>query len=340
MKKERSRFSIVNLFKREQTFTLFKKLTFDQLLNITYFNKKETLLFFINHSLTKHELQAILFQSTISDENLIKFTLEFNNNKNNKEITDKALKKYNKNRFEVVNSYKKEHTIEILNKLTSDQLLTVTKLNNTGSLLNLMNRTMTKNELQSILFKSTISDDQLMKYFQEINNFTEKQPDKTIQNTEKTTMQNNEKLPDKPIHKTEKLPEYDEKLIQTIQDKINTETKPDEKFYTQKMEEKLEKLAKIEEKPKQTLPSLRFTKPVEKLEQNQEKKTNQLAKPEEKTKQLAKPEEKTKQIAKPEGKKENVTDDNILKSKDIPVNVLLQNQRNVFTTSLLGYDHQ
>ena len=121
---------------------------------------------------------------------------------------------------------------------------------------------------------------------------------------------------------------------------INTETKPDEKFYTQKMEEKLEKLAKIEEKPKQTLPSLRFTKPVEKLEQNQEKKTNQLAKPEEKTKQLAKPEEKTKQIAKPEGKKENVTDDNILKIKDIHVNVLLQNQRNVFTTSLLGYDHQ
>ena len=46
------------------------------------------------------------------------------------------------NRFSIVNSYKKEQSIELLGKLTVEQLLTIINLNNKDILLNIINNSM------------------------------------------------------------------------------------------------------------------------------------------------------------------------------------------------------
>ena len=66
------------------------------------------------------------------------------------------------NRFAIVNSYKKEQSIELLSKLSLDQLLTIINFNNIETLLKIINNSMTKTDLQDILFKSSISDDDLL----------------------------------------------------------------------------------------------------------------------------------------------------------------------------------
>ena len=92
--------------------------------------------------------------------------------------------KKNQNRFSVVNSYKKEQAIELLSKLTLEQLLTVVNFNKKETLLNMINNSMTKSDLQTILFQSTITDEQLIKYLQEkyIKKFTEKKAEGIIEN--------------------------------------------------------------------------------------------------------------------------------------------------------------
>jgi hypothetical protein len=85
MKKFQNRFSVVNSYKKEQAIELLSKLTLEQLLTVVNFNKKETLLNMINNSMTKSDLQTVLFQSTITDEQLLKYLQE----KNMKKLTDK-----------------------------------------------------------------------------------------------------------------------------------------------------------------------------------------------------------------------------------------------------------
>jgi hypothetical protein len=66
------------------------------------------------------------------------------------------------NRFSIVNSYKKEQSVELLSKLSLDQLLTIINFNNKETLLKIINNSMTKTDLQDILFKSAISDEDLL----------------------------------------------------------------------------------------------------------------------------------------------------------------------------------
>ena len=68
------------------------------------------------------------------------------------------------NRFSIVNSYKKEQSIELLGKLAVEQLLTIINVNNKDILLNIINNSMSRSELQELLFKSSISDESLLNY--------------------------------------------------------------------------------------------------------------------------------------------------------------------------------
>ena len=77
------------------------------------------------------------------------------------------MKKY-QNRFSIVNSYKKEQAKELLSKLSLEQLLTIINFNK-KTLLNMINNSMTKTDLQTVIFQSTIPDEQLLKYLQDKN---------------------------------------------------------------------------------------------------------------------------------------------------------------------------
>ena len=72
--------------------------------------------------------------------------------------------KKTQNRFSIVNSYKKEQSIELLGKLTVEQLLTIINFNNKDILLNIINNSMSRSELQELLFKSSISDESLLNH--------------------------------------------------------------------------------------------------------------------------------------------------------------------------------
>jgi hypothetical protein len=79
--------------------------------------------------------------------------------------------KKSQNRFSIVNSYKKEQSIELLGKLTVEQLLTIiNNFNNKDILLNIINNSMSRSELQELLFKSSISDESLLNYLHQKNN--------------------------------------------------------------------------------------------------------------------------------------------------------------------------
>ena len=78
--------------------------------------------------------------------------------------------KKSQNRFSIVNSYKKEQSIELLGKLTVEQLLTIINFNNKDILLNIINNSMSRSELQELLFKSSISDESLLNYLHQKNN--------------------------------------------------------------------------------------------------------------------------------------------------------------------------
>ena len=61
------------------------------------------------------------------------------------------MKKY-QNRFSIVNSYEKKQAIELLSKLSLEQLLTVINFNKKETLLNMINNSMTKTDLQTVYF--------------------------------------------------------------------------------------------------------------------------------------------------------------------------------------------
>ena len=86
MKKYQNRFSIVNFYKKEQAIELLSKLSLEQLLTVINFNKKETLLNMMNNSMTKTDLQTVIYQSTILDERLLKYLQD----KNMKKYTEKS----------------------------------------------------------------------------------------------------------------------------------------------------------------------------------------------------------------------------------------------------------
>ena len=78
-------------------------------------------------------------------------------------------------------------TGELLSKLSLEQLLTVINFNKKETLLNMINNSMTKTDLQTILFQSTINDEQLLKYlqdknFKKLSILENKKPDDIVEN--------------------------------------------------------------------------------------------------------------------------------------------------------------
>jgi uncharacterized protein YjgD (DUF1641 family) len=71
------------------------------------------------------------------------------------------------NRFSIANSYKKEQAMELLKKLTLEQIKTIVDFNNKEVLLNIINNKFTKKELQEMLYKSNITDETLYKVLHE-----------------------------------------------------------------------------------------------------------------------------------------------------------------------------
>jgi hypothetical protein len=73
------------------------------------------------------------------------------------------------NRFALAHSYKKDQALALLSELTLEQLSSIVNFNNKDVLLNVINNAMTKSELHELLFRSSISDENLHEFITQKN---------------------------------------------------------------------------------------------------------------------------------------------------------------------------
>lgn len=79
------------------------------------------------------------------------------------------MMKKTQNRFSIVKNYKKPQSIDVLSELSIEQLMNIINFKNKDTLLNIINNSMTKSDLQDLLFKSDITDEQLLHYLEKKN---------------------------------------------------------------------------------------------------------------------------------------------------------------------------